>query len=252
MNEERKHLGTIVKNLEPLHNLEYKVVFNIAENTFFQKLVSKEVLDKVRIRPKDYLKSLLFLDYFSRVVANDYAVCDNLENISKAIRDKEREEEQKTGKDSGESGASYLSLETAVYETGLWAKERDLTIAKCKKKQIGAPIKQRYNHDKVVDLKSKDLRELDLFYEGIGEMVVQQLSDKIKKYSLGVSGRADIGALIFTDSVLTYLKDKTLANKILQDLENKKYYEASISALNSLAAEASLDNIKSSLENNHA
>ena len=36
----RKYVGKLVKNLQDLHDKEYKVVFSLHENTFFQKMIS--------------------------------------------------------------------------------------------------------------------------------------------------------------------------------------------------------------------
>jgi hypothetical protein len=253
MSQERKHLGLVIKNLQPLHNLEYKVVFNLHENAFFQKLISKDVLEKVRVRPRDYFKSLMFLDYFSRILNEDYSVCTNLENLSKAIRDNEREEEKKAGlPDKGDTGASYLTLETVVCEAGLFQKEKTINIPKNKKKQNLAPIKKRYASDSSIDLKSPSLRKLDLFYVGIGELVLQQITPNLQKYSAKVSGRADINALVFVDSVLSYRKNNSNLAEIYKNLDAGDYFSASMLALDLLVAEASLENLKSSLEVKHA
>ena len=82
-------VGTLVKNLPELHDVEYKVVYNLHENTFFQKLISEKVLKDVRVRPVDYFKALVFLTYFTGVIEEDYTVCENLVKISKALREEE-------------------------------------------------------------------------------------------------------------------------------------------------------------------
>ena len=56
-------------------------------------------------------KALIFLDYFARVIDNDYSVCDNLENLSKVLRDQERARDE----DKGEKGfRDMILLLTAV------------------------------------------------------------------------------------------------------------------------------------------
>ena len=42
----REHAGELVKNMQNIHDKEWSVVFNLHENTFFQKIVNKEVLEK--------------------------------------------------------------------------------------------------------------------------------------------------------------------------------------------------------------
>jgi len=247
MVDERKHVGEIVKNLMPLHDLEYKVVFNLHENTFFQRLVSKDVLEKVRAKPEEYFKALIFLDYFSRVIDNDCSVCDNLENLSKALRDQERARNE----DKGEKGPSYLTLETVVFETGLFAKEK---LVKSGRKDIAkkeeSEIKKRYLQEKPVDLSSPDSRKLDPFYEAIGEMVSSQVSDKLQPYLNSVKSRADIGAIVFADSVLSVLQDKVSIQEVQNKLAMNDCYSASISALKALMKESSIPKIQSSIEKN--
>jgi len=111
------HVGTLLKNLPEQHDIEFKVGFNLHSNTFFQKLVSKELIEKgVRIHTDDFYKGLVFLDYFCGVIENDYRVCDNLVKISKALRKAEKEK----GEDKN---ASYLKLGVVVEEATLCAKE---------------------------------------------------------------------------------------------------------------------------------
>ena len=238
----REYVGTLVKNLNPLHDLEYKTVFNLHENTFFQKLVSREVLERVRVKPIDYFKALMFLDYFTRIVEKDFAVCDNLERLSKAIRDEERKE----GIDKGEKGASYLNLETVVFEAGIWAKEKGISKKSFGKKEI-EEIRKRYQQEKQIGF---DAREPEPFYDGIGEMVCQQVGDKMKPYLIGTRSRADLGAIVFIDSILTFIEDKSVEAAVYSKLESKDYFSASILALKQLIGEASLSKIKSAIEKN--
>jgi len=244
---ENKHIGALLKSLKPLHNLEYKVVFNLHENTFFQKLVSKDVLDKVRVRPIDYFKSLVVLDYFTRIMNNDYNVCDNLENLSKALRDKEKEK----GVEDGEGGVSYLSLDTVLFETGVFVNENRLKSGKkdiTKKEE--SEIKKRYSQEEKFDLNSSGVRKLDPFYEAMGEMVCSQVSDNVKLYLIEANSRADLGAIVFSDSVLGVLEDDASKKEIYDKLSAKDYYSASLSALKSLMKESSLAKIGKAIEQN--
>ncbi|VVB78015.1 Uncharacterised protein [uncultured archaeon] len=247
MVNENEHIGTIVKNLSPLHDLEYKVVFSMHENTFFQKLVSTEVIDRTRVKPIEYFKSLMFLEYFTKVVEPGYTVCDNLETISKKLRESEREK----GEDKGEKGSSYLNLETVVFETGLFAKE---ALVKSGKKALTkkqeSEIRKRYDLERPVDLSSPNLRKLDPFYEAIGEMVASQLNDKSKPYLLGVKSRSDLGALVFSDSILGCIDDNATCTRVYSALANNNYYEASLIALKSLIYESSISKIQSAIEKN--
>ncbi len=241
-----EYIGTLVKNFEPLHDLEFKVTFCLHENVFFQRLISKDVQQRVRVRPVDYFKALIFLDYFSKVIDNDYAVCDNLENLSKALRDQERAK----GEDKGEAGPSYLNLETVVFETGIFAKEKQLKSRKEMTKKQEAEVRKRYQQEKSVDLSDPNSRKPEPFYEAIGEMVISQLSDKTKPYMMGVKSRADLGALVFVDSVLSYFTDKQLEQDVTAELSKNNYFSASLTALKALAKVSSMDKIKSAIQKN--
>ena len=245
--KENEHIGIILKNLKPLHNLEYKVVFHLHENTFFQKLISKEVLDKVRIRPEDYFKSLITLDYFSRIIDKDYGVCDNLENLSRILREKEKE----SGVEDGEKGNSYLSLESAVFEIGAFINEKRLSSKnkEISKKEEGE-IRNRYSQGEKVDLSSPNTRKLDNFYEAMGEMVSSQASEKARAYLEKVNSREDIGAIIFSDSVLGVLENESSKKDIYSKLDKGDYCSASISALNALMKESTLEKIGRAIEKN--
>jgi hypothetical protein len=245
MKELRESVGTLVKNLDNLHETEYKVVFNLHENTFFQKLIPIEVLEKIRVRAIDYFKALLFLGYFSKIIANDYSVCDNLETISKAIRDVEREK----GEYKGESGASYLNLETVVLEAGVWTKEKQIGSEKnIPARKAIEETKKRYKSEKQIDLNADNTRKIDCFYEGIGEMVCSQVSEKTKPFLEQSSSRADIGALVFADSILTFLRDKQYETAVYNKLANKDYLSASLIALKGLLKEASVSRIESAIK----
>lgn len=220
----REHAGELVKNLQNLHDKEWDVVFNLHENTFFQKMVKKEVLEKgVRVKPEDYFKALVFLNYFCGTLKNDYTVCDNLVRISKVLREDE--------KARGEDGkASYLSLEAVVLGSVMVAKERLLenkqTSYTAKEKK---EIQERYKTETPVSI----TRKLDPYYEAIGEMVCSLVDKNLKPYLREISRRTDIEALVFTNAVLPLL-NKAESEEVYDSLQKKDYFLASMSAFDIL------------------
>ena len=221
-------VGTLVKNLPELHDVEYKVGFNLHENTFFQRIVSKELLKKgVRVQPLDYFKALVFLDYFTGIIEDNHKVCDNLVAISKALRKDEKE--------AGENrGASYLNLSTVIAETGLYAKEKqdDLDVD---------AVKSRYNSQPAVDFDSA--KKPDPYYKAMGAMVSALVQRK--ELLENIASRADLGAVVFTDAVLGILKDPNYQSKVNEALAKKDYLNASLIALEGLSKEVSLEDIGS-------
>jgi len=241
---EVEHLGALVKNMTDLHQREYKIRYNLHENLFFRKLVSPQVLDKLRAKPLDYFKSLIFLDYYTRILSdNDFSACDNIETLSKAVRDIEREK----GIANAENGASYFKLETVVLETGMCFKQKHAQagLSKIPKNEITG-ARRRYQQDKI-----SLTRKIEPFYEGLGEMVKCQISEPMQRYIPGIKSRADLGALIFSDSVIAVIKNKKCTQEVVAMLECKDYLGASITALDYLASESSPERIKQSILQNN-
>jgi hypothetical protein len=232
------HVGTLMKNLPELHDIEFKVGFNLNENTFFQKLIQKDLLEKgVRVKPVDYFRALGFLSYFTGVIEDDYNVCDNLVTISKKLR----EVEKKAGLD-GEY--AYVKLGTVVMEAGLCAQERGnehysdpLTIE---------AIRSRFeNQGPIVDFGSENLRKADPYYIAMGHKVYDTVSEERREFLEGVSSRGDLIALIFSDCIMGVLDDKNYISNINQTLSGKNYFGASAAAMEGLRKEASLPKLES-------
>jgi len=237
MSLERKHLGILIKNLPPLHDLEYRAVFSLHENTFFQKLVAKDVIEKVRIKPVDYFKALVFLDFFSGVIAADYSPCQTLEDLSKLMRIEEKKQAKEEGREppEEEDSISYLGLKTVVTEAGLWMNERAIKLnTELVNKKLIADIKKRYDQEPVIDFTSPSTRASEPFYEGIGELVVNLASEPMRKYLVNTSRRADIGAIVFSEYVMQFFGDKKYSPQIMALLNAKDYIGATTLSLKQL------------------
>lgn len=184
-----ERIGLLLKNLPELHDREYTVGFNMHENTFFRKLVSDALLEKgVRVKPADYFKALLFLDYFSGVLEDDYKVCDNLVTISKKLR----EDEKASGKNTN---ASYLNIETVVEEAGLCAAEREAGFYSSKPR-LKAIRKMYDSCNAKVDFGSPSIRKGEPYYEAIGLKVCELVSEKRRNMLENAASRAEVLALV--------------------------------------------------------
>lgn len=237
-------VGTLIKNLSALHDLEYEVGVNLHTTTFFQKLVSKEVLEKgVRVKPLDYFKALVFLDYFTSVIEDDYRLCDNLLTISKILR---KDEKEKDVKDMGED-SSYLSINTIVADAGLCAKEKGKNYYS--KESNIKKIRKRYDSQKdTIDFSSDSLRRADPYYEALGQMVCDLVGKEMEEQLRNVTSRVELGAVVFTDQILSVLKDSTYKSRVNETLSKKDYLEASLTALDGSSKEISLSQIESYLK----
>ncbi len=223
-----ERVGALIKNMPFKHSTEYKVQFNLQENTVFQKLISVDVIEKgVRIKPEQYFRGLIFLTYFTDVIENDHQVCDNLVAISKNLREEEK-------KRNLNSSASYLEMDFVMLETGLGIHDHgDGHYIKEK-----TAIKARYAA--CAGEISLD-RQVDPYYVAIGKMVYDMVSDQHKSFLEKVCSRSELGALIFVDSILGVLKNADEKGVIEEHLSRCEYLGASIAAAEALGKGANID-----------
>ena len=228
------HIGTLLKNSEELHDLEWNITFNIHLNTFLKKLIPKELLGSstgARINSDDFCKGLIFLDYFCNILDDNYQVRDNLIIISKKLREIEKDSDV-------DKELSYLPLDVMVGEAGLYAKER-------KDPYSYDTIKERYDSRKRIDFSSRSLKKADLYYDALGLLVHDLVGDERKGLLRDIESTSELGAIIFSDCVLGYIKDSKSKSEVNEVLKNKKYLKASLTALDSLIKESSKDELNS-------
>ena len=207
------HVGSLLKNSSDFHDNEPKAMFNIQEISFFQKCVSKGLIDKgVRIRAEDYLKSLVFLDYFTKVLDSDYKVCDNLVVISKAMHsDSKAANGGVDPKNSMGDDMSSLGLDLVIMEIGLYAQGRGDDYYT----NSSSYIKQRYNkYSDIVDFKSSSIRTPEPYYDALGQMLTDFVSISNQPLLEHINSRADFGAIVFTDNIIPMLTSNTFKQEI--------------------------------------
>ncbi|MBM3199856.1 hypothetical protein FJZ53_02875 [Candidatus Woesearchaeota archaeon] len=239
------NLGALVKNFSNLHSIEPDSMLDLNTTTFLQKLVSKDVIDAgVRVKPKDYLKSLVLLEYFSGIIEGDYMACKNLAKISEKIR--KIEDEEDTSVDPHERD-SYLTLPVVIAEAALCANEKEDTYsdnASLKK------IKVRYqNHDMKIDLHSPKSKKPEPYYDMIGQMVLDVTSKSVEHYLEKVSSRAELSSLIFTGHALDMIKSDSQKSKVKTALEKKDYFSASLEALKGIMKDITISVIDEYISN---
>jgi hypothetical protein len=237
-----EHIGTILKNSPELHNLEYEVGFSIYVNTFVKRMVSDKLFDSekgVRIHSDDFYKGSVFLDYFCDVIEGNYMVRDNLVTISKKLRELEKKEKI-------DKGISYLNLESVIGEVGLYAKEHDAdyyTQASTLKQII-----ERYAREHKPLEPSQSIKA-DPYYEALGLMIYDMVSDENKHLLVDTSCRVELKALVFADSIAGYLKKKENAAQINTILGQKEFLKASLGAIEFLAQEITMEEAYSNIQN---
>ncbi|MFC1697870.1 hypothetical protein ACFL1H_06030, partial [Nanoarchaeota archaeon] len=63
-----------------------------------------------------------------------------------------------------------------------------------------------------------------------------------------VKSRIEVSAVVFCDSILNEIKDKQNKNYIKSEIQNQKYFEASIAAIKALSEEATIEKLKEYLK----
>ena len=222
-NDLETEAGRFMKSLSSLHDIEHKLRYHLHETTFFQKVVPKEILEKgVRIKPKDYFKGLAFVSYYCNIIEGNSTLCDSLVDISKKLREKEKQ----SGLDGG---ASYLSLKSVMLEAVLESAETN-------KSNIKSRYDQAYSKIKKAD-------DAGPFYIAMGTMLLDTLNDKRKPIVSDISALVDYHAIIFTDEILSELKNPTEIKRIETFIKKKNYLEASIAAMNAMTDVATRDKL---------
>ncbi len=236
-------IGTIVKNLPNLHNTEYTAGINLHTTTLFQKMISKGVLEKeLRIKSVDYCKALIFLNYFTEVLENNYTSCDNLSTISKVLREGNEEELADSEIDPQEM-PWYLGIRTVVAEVALSAKEKGKEhYSKTEKDNI----EKRYNErNHYVDFSSQSIKKSEPYYKAIGQMLLDIAGKDAEKHLENTSSKVELEAIIFTSIISGILKDASCKSKVDDELQKKNYLCASILAIESLSQEISQSTLQS-------
>ena len=247
-----KDIGTLVKNLPDLHEREFKQGLTIDQNTVLQKFVSEDLLTVkvqvkhsdgavlphtgIRVESENYLKAMVFLQYFTNVLEEDTGICSNLIELAIRIR------EQDSAKAEEYSKSSSLSLSSVVIEAGLYSKQR---IAQGTNETTPEKIIKRYKTKNMYVLEGA-VRRSDPYYQEIGRRFIDMVDPKRRKYFEKINSRLDIQATIFTDCVLSVIDDNSI-KKIIEEQLSEDKVRASMTALYALRNYANIEKLKQSL-----
>jgi hypothetical protein len=222
-------LGCILKNIPYEHGREYEYVFNLAHNTFFQKMVPRKIIEcGFDMEPEKYFGLVIFLDYLTSVLLGDEKVLNNLRIIYEYMKKS--------------SEAFKLESDLVILESALSAKELVIEYKNKTGKEYFrehfAEIKERYNqHNYIPDINSKSSRETDPYYNAIGLMIYNLFSDESKEELLHVKGKGDLKALLFVDYAMRYLKNEELRKQVKENLKRHDYFTASVLVIDELQKE---------------
>jgi len=219
-----ERLGKLLKCLPNEHDKEYTRRFQLQHNTFFQKLIPTSVLEnELEIVEDDYLKSLVSLEYLTNVIFSERKLIENLEKLQEVL--------VKVTK-----GTRRMDIGIISAEIGLYALDKpDLNKTSLSK------IRERYNARNIAPPVSA--KPAEPYYIAIAKMVYDLVSDENKPELAKAAGKNNLKALVFTDSMLSYIDSAAEKKKILKTLKDD-VFNASVYVVDCLRKEASVDKLK--------
>lgn len=205
-NKRINYLGGILEESPKIHLMNHDYGFNFNHNTLMQKLISTEVIEtSFWIHPDDYFKSLISLDYYTKILFNNNKPIKNLEYIFE------------------ETGKKELTISVVKKEL------RESIIDELREKSIDKRISgiiERYEKNNII-YEAKD--EPCVYYKIIGRMIYDLFDNK--KYLDKIKNLNDLRALIFINVMNDYSK------KIKKSLEKQDFLKASIKLVKELKPE---------------
>jgi hypothetical protein len=224
-NEVIQKIGYFLRNVANEHNKEYVHGYQMHHNTIMQKLIPTSIIETdLEISEDNYFKSLLFLDYMTNIISADNKIMENLSKIQKYI--------PRTDK-------MPITLDLIVLETGLHMKEDEHLLDK----EAVSKIQERYTKRNQKPNASLSDKKPDQYYQGVAKMICDIVSDENKQELLRVEGKNDLRALIFTDSILSYLKGSESRTKGIKSLKTD-FLTSSITTLQELGKEVSVKELE--------
>jgi hypothetical protein len=188
-------VGFFLREAAPLFTAEKPISFDPVQTTFLQKLIRESVLQEgVTIQKEDFFKGILFVDYFTEVVAGRQTLLEDVRVLVEELEKMDR--------------FLDVNLELLVRYTGLFV-QKDL-----KGEQLFRPSsltqlgKRHEKTNRRVDWAVYSESGVDLFHGAAGRMVCDLVKrDEVRAYLGSFEGGSnDLKAALVVDSVLAALK----------------------------------------------
>lgn len=214
-------IGILLREVDPLFTKDKPISFDPVQMTVLQNLVRPAVLQaKVTVAKKDFFKAILFLDYFTEVVAGRGTVLDDIGVIVEEL----------------DNMADYLDpdLIVLVRYCGLFINS-DLNGKRFFRKASIRNLRRRHDLTNA-QITWPDSDALDLFHNAVGRLVADQISDpRIRGALEALVGRNDLRAAILADAVLTALPADEVGDAALAALADGDVLTAAVALLEDLA-----------------
>ena len=225
IDEISRHLGSLIKGLSSYQHNKLASSLDVTRRTFMEKLVSPKILAAgVSLHYDAYLKGLLWLDYFTTILAGTTDVLENLQYIKKEMGKKKVK--------------PLVPGNLALVATGAWAynlAEDSFNSAEVEKRWASFDEKSPI---------AGELAKVGPYYLALGTMVSSFVSGWRREVLPLFTTRLELQALIFVDAVISL----TAVPNGRQLVEEKKLRQASVEAAKSLMAYSTPDRLREHLE----
>lgn len=237
-------LGYFFREVKPLYVDEKPISFDPVQMSFLQAMVRQDVLQAgVTIAREDFFKGIVYLDYFTEVVAGRSTL---LEDVGVIVEELEKMHE-------------YLdvNLKLLVRYSGLFI-IKDLKGMRFFRASSRKQMARRHQRtDREVNWPGGDPGAgLDLFHLALGRMTREMIRhDEVAAYLGSFQGSNDLRAAVLADSLLGVLPAEEVSPAALEALGAGDIIEANLELLSALVTSCEgwslrtyVDRIKSRLE----
>ena len=225
IDEISRHLGSLIKGFPSYHHKRLASSLDVSRRTFMEKLVSPKILAAgVSLHYDCYLKGLLWLDYFTTILAGTTDLLDNLKYIKEEMGKK--------------SVKPLVPGNLALVATGAWAFNLPEDSFR------SAELEKRWTTLDEKSVLAGELSKVGPFYLALGAMVSSFASGWRREAIPLFTTRLELQALIFIDAVISL----TAVPNGRQLVEEKKLMQASVEAVKSLMAYSTPDRLREHLE----
>jgi hypothetical protein len=218
-------VGYLLQNMEPESRKKYAINFDPVQTLFLDKLVTQGVLDKrIVIEKGDFFRGIVFLDYMVNIILNRRNILDDLHEIAGELERRQHDLDPDLGLIVRYAGMCYL------HHAG-----KNLVRGRTSDRET----KERYrSKNKKYEPEHVILRKISPVYEALGAMVCSLPQDEAIKQELpNMLCLYDIKAAIFVDSVLQFMQDDRVKEKVMAKFQSGDYYRASVLAISGLSKE---------------
>jgi len=216
-----KRIGQILLAAQNISNREFALNFDPVETVYLQKLITDQTLNqRVVLEKDDYLQGMLYLDFLTTFISKDTEIFEKLIGLDGRI--------ERINPSMG------INLEICVKFVAMSYAAQSLHGRKTR--PVSKRIFEQDNSE--LQIQNPNLRILRPVYFELGKIIYEMLAlTETKEQVANITSRADLRALVFTDTNLRYIRDEAEREKVLKRLSRGDFYNAALRSIYSLASE---------------